>query len=101
ECGTWLAKPGVLNSSGMNVLVGWPECPVAASAAWKFSVGRNPPWNQPQDRPAAFISSPMFVPDMATASRVEQSSQYGWASPVSEKPPRPSAVRSAFGALDD
>ena len=28
---------------------------------------------------------------------MEQSSQYGCASPVSENPPSPSAVRSAFG----
>ncbi len=40
----------------------------------------------------------MFVPVRATASRVEQSSQNGCASLVSEKPPSPSAVRSAFGA---
>ena len=42
----------------------------------------------------------MFVPLSATASRVEQSSQYGWASPVSEKPPLPSGVMSAFGAVE-
>ena len=47
-------------------------------------MGRKPPWNQPQDTPAAFSSSPMFWPFIATASRVEQSSQYGCASLVSE-----------------
>ena len=39
----------------------------------------------------------MFLPLIATASRVEQSSQYGCASLVSEKPPVPSGVRSALG----
>ena len=42
----------------------------------------------------------MFVPDIATASRVEQSSQYGWASLVSEYPPVPSGVMSPFGEVD-
>ena len=36
--------------------------------------GRKPPWNQPQVRPSALSRSPMFWPDIATASRVEQSS---------------------------
>jgi hypothetical protein len=66
------------------VLVAWPVCPVAARASAKLSVGLKPPWNQPHERPAAFSSSPMFEPFMATASRVEQSSQYGWASLVTE-----------------
>src|SRR5690242_412197 len=81
----------------MNVAVDCPACPVAAAASANVVVGRNPPWNQPHDRPAALSSSPILVPDIATASRVEQSSQYGWASLVSEKPPCPSAARSAFG----
>src|SRR5579862_417836 len=89
------------NSSGVNVLVGWPAWPVAVSAAENVVLGAKPPWNQPHDRPAAFNSSPMFLPLSATASRVEQSSQYGWASLVSEKPPRPSAVISAFLDVDD
>ena len=97
ECGTELWNPAFLNSSGMKVAVGWPAWPVAASGVGELVVGRKPPSNQPQDRPAALSWSPMFVPLMATASRVEQSSQYGWASLVSEKPPWPSAVRSAFG----
>ena len=42
----------------------------------------------------------MLVPFNATASRVEQSSQYGCASLVSEKPPSPSGVMSASGAVD-
>jgi hypothetical protein len=37
---------------------------------------------------------------MATASRVEQSSQYGCASLVSENPPLPLAVRSPSGELE-
>ncbi len=40
------------------------------------------------------------VPVSATASRVEQSSQYGWASLVSEKPPWPSGVRSPSGDVE-
>ena len=59
----------------MNVAVDWPAWPVAVAAAAKVVVGRKPPWNQPHERPAAFSSSPMFVPVSATASRVEQSSQ--------------------------
>jgi hypothetical protein len=47
--------PNGLNSSGMNVLV---DCPGASDA--KLVVGRKPPWNQPQESPAAFSSSPMF-----------------------------------------
>src|SRR5262245_36912825 len=81
-----------LNSSTVKVDVVWPGAAVAKSVD-----GLKPPWNQPHERPAVFSSSPMFWPDMATASRVEQSSQYGWASLVSEKPPLPSAVMSAFG----
>ena len=68
----------------MNVAVDWPEWPVAAAAAANVVVGAWPPWNQPQESPAAFSSSPMFLPFSATASRVEQSSQYGCASLVSE-----------------
>src|SRR5262249_55139126 len=83
----------------MNVAVDWPVWLVGVSASEKLSLGRKPPWNQPHERPAAFSSSPMFFPDSPTASRVEQSSQYGWASLVSEKPPCPSAVTSAFGAV--
>src|SRR5215471_442147 len=83
----------------MNVLVGCPSWPVAESASWKLSVGVKPPWNQPQESPAALSSSPMFWPVSATASRVEQSSQYGCASLVSENPPLPSAVMSALGAV--
>src|SRR6516164_4785175 len=99
----WLVAGGLLNPCALNWLgmktdVGCPEAPTAASASVKLVVGRKPPWNQPQDRPALLSSSPMFLPDIATASRVEQSSQYGWASPVSEKPPFPSAVMSPFGA---
>ena len=45
------------------------------SAVANEVVGRKPPWNQPQERPAALSSSPMFWPFSATASRVEQSSQ--------------------------
>src|SRR5271165_232053 len=82
----------------MKVDVGCPDLPIAASASVKLVVGRKPPWNQPQDSPAALSSSPMLVPDIATASRVEQSSQYGCASLVSENPPFPSAVMSPFGA---
>jgi hypothetical protein len=61
-----------------------PVCPVAEAAAAKLVVGAKPPWNQPQETPAAFNLSPMLVPLSATASRVEQSSQYGCASLVSE-----------------
>ena len=68
----------------MNVAVDWPEWPVAAEAAAKVVVGPKPPSNQPQERPRWFSTSPMLVPLIATASRVEQSSQYGCASLVSE-----------------
>src|SRR5579862_3971932 len=85
----------------MKLAVDWATCPVAVAAAAKLVVGRKPPWNHPHERPAAFSWSPMFLPVSATASRVEQSSQYGWASLVSEKPPRPSAVMSAFLDVDD
>ena len=46
--------------------------------------GLKPPWNQPQLRPAVLSWSPMFCPDITVASRVEQSSKYGWASLISE-----------------
>src|SRR5689334_3291351 len=90
------------NSSGMNVLVDWPAWPTSGKAAAfaNVTVGAKPPWNQPHERPALFSSSPMFLPTSATASRVEQSSQYGCASLVSEKPPIPSDVMSAFGLAD-
>ena len=81
----------------MKVLVRCPDLPIAARPARNVSVGRKPPSNQPQERPAWFSSSPMLVPAMATASRVEQSSQYGWASLVREKPPLPSGVMSPSG----
>src|SRR6476646_948829 len=84
----------------MKVDVDWPEWPVAAAASVNVVVGRNPPSNQPQDWWARFSRSPMFVPPNATASRVEQSSQYGCASLVSEKPPLPSGVISPFGEVD-
>ena len=42
----------------------------------------------------------MLVPFSATASRVEQSSQYGCASLVSENPPLPSGVMSPLGKVD-
>ena len=42
----------------------------------------------------------MFVPFNATASRVEQSSQYGCASLVSENPPLPSGVMSPLGEVE-
>src|ERR1700681_522964 len=83
----------------MNVAVDWPVWPVAVAAVAKVVVGRCPPWNQPQESPAALSSSPMFMPVNATASRVEQSSQYGCASLVNEKPPAPLAVMSAFGVV--
>src|SRR5262249_47190279 len=63
----------------------------------KSVVGAKPPWNQPHETPAAFSSSPMFLPVNVTASRVEQSSQNGCASLVREKSPLPSGVMSAFG----
>jgi hypothetical protein len=54
----------------MKVLVGCAP-PVAVA---KLVDRRNPPWNQPQLRPAALRLSPMFRPDREAASRVEQSS---------------------------
>src|ERR1700748_1637687 len=88
-----------LNSSGMNVDVGWPAWPIsgAAAAVAKDVVGAKPPWNQPQERPRWLSRSPMFWPFSATASRVEQSSQYGCASLVRAKPPWPSGVMSLSG----
>src|SRR5581483_5671762 len=100
ECGTAELNPAALNSSGTKVDVGWPACPVAVAASLNVVVGRKPPSNQPHERWAALSSSPMLVPFMATASRVEQSSQYGCASLVSEKPPLPSGVTSASGEVD-
>lgn len=61
-----------------------PACPVATAASVKEFVARKSPSKKSHDSPAAFSSSPMLGPDMATASRVEQSSQYGWASPVTK-----------------
>ena len=61
-----------LNWSGTKVAVSvvlW----MAAAAVAKL-VGRNPPWNQPQEIPAALSRSPTFCPVRETASRVEQSS---------------------------
>jgi hypothetical protein len=74
----------------------WADLIASANAV----LGLKPPWNQPHERPAAFSSSPMFVPVSATASRVEQSSQNGCASLVSEYPLLPSGVRSASGDVE-
>src|ERR1700751_6400850 len=98
ECGTELWNPALLYSSRTTGAVGCRGGDVAANASVKVVEGRKPPSNHPHDTCAALSSSPMLVPLMATASRVEQSSQYGCASLVSENPPCPSGVRSAFGA---
>src|SRR5262245_23084330 len=95
--GSTLPVKLLANSSGMNCEVGWSAWPVSLAASAKLMLGEKPPWNHPHDSPASFSRSPMFLPLIATASRVEQSSQYGWASLVSEKPPRPSPITSLFG----
>src|SRR5262249_51451518 len=46
------------------------------------AVGRKPPWNQPQVIPLPFSRSPTFWPDIVTVSRLEQSSNVGWGSPM-------------------
>src|ERR1700720_4205976 len=52
-----------------------------------------PPWKKPQEMPAAFNRSPMFLPDMLKYEVVEeQTSLAGSASLMSVKPPWPSGM---------
>ena len=73
---TWLWKPAFLNSSAMNVLGRLAAVTGCGQRVAGSEIdGRKPPSNQPQETSAVLSSSPMLVPLIATASRVEQSSQ--------------------------
>ena len=87
------------NSSGMNCAVGWPVWPVAADAVANVVVGRSRPGTSPTRARQRSARRRCSCRCSATASRVEQSSQYGCASLVSEKPPWPSGVMSPFGEV--
>ena len=66
-------NPLPLNSSGVNTAVD-VVAPILVAATAKGVEGLKPPWNQPQDTPAALRLSPTLRPVSETASRVEQSS---------------------------
>src|SRR5580698_11558274 len=67
------------------------------------TVRSNPPWNQPQVSPAVLSRSPIFSPDNSALNEpvFEQTSPRGSASPISVKPPCPSAIWSLEGLLVD